>query len=115
MELNAYILDWTMTNYSLLKRQLADAGFALAKEQAAEHLRVVVPFERVCIFAEMIQAHLNAPFNYVDVQYPAEKRTVIIFQQAMFTIINQVENECVRQWAIEHGLPSAQADWATSF
>lgn len=115
MSFNAFVLDWTMDDYSLLKQKLAAAGFQSQKVEDAEHIRVVVPFGRVDEFAALCQAHLNAPFNYIDVQFPAYKQTVIIFAQTVFLIDNLAENERVRQWAIALGLPPEQADWPTSF
>jgi hypothetical protein len=115
MWFNAYILDWAMNDYAQLKQELADANFAFAKEGEKEHIRVAVPFGRVKEFGSLCQTHLNSPYNYVDIQYPNEKKTVIIFQQDIFMISSQEENEKVKRWAISLGLPPEQADWSTSF
>jgi hypothetical protein len=112
---NAYILDWTMNNYDHLKSELADFGFSFVNETGTEHIRAAVPFERFTAFARLCQQHLNTPFNYVDIQFPDEKTTVIVFQKAIFVITDAHENEKVKQWAIDLGLPPEQADWATSF
>jgi hypothetical protein len=63
----------------------------------------------------LCQQHLNAPFNYVDLQFPAEKQTVIVFRGKTFVITSLEENAQAVQWALAQGLPEAQADWATSF
>ena len=112
---NAYILDWTMDDYDGLRATLSEAGFVFERESPDEHIRVSVPFARVEAFAQLCQAHLNVPYNYVDIQYPDEEKTVIIFQQARFIIADIEENRRVQQWAIAQGLPPAQADWGVSF
>ena len=112
---NAYVLDWTMDDYGGLKAALSEAGFAFDREAPEEHIRVTVPFARVEAFARLCQPHLNAPFNYIDVQYPDEGKTVIIFREALFNIADAEENRRVQQWAIAQGLPPAQADWGVSF
>ena len=115
MDFNAYILDWTMNNYAQLKAKLTDSNLACAKEGESEHIRVAVPFERVEIFALLCQAHLNSPTSYVDVQYPKDRKTVVIFRQETFVISSQEENDRVKKWAIDLGLPPGQAEWATSY
>jgi len=115
MSFNAYILDWSMDNYAQLRQELAKANFTFEQEEKSEHIRVAVPFRSVNEFASLCQAHLNSPFNYVDIQYPNEKKTIIIFKQETFVISSREENERVKAWAIRMGLPAAQADWATSF
>lgn len=115
MKTNAYILDWTMNDYEELKEELSVAGFASEQEQDSEHVRVEVPFEKVDEFAKLVQAHLNAPQNYVDIQYPEEKTTVVIFKDKSVHITSDDQNEEVRKWAMSIGLPKAQADWPTAF
>jgi len=115
MSFNAYILDWSMDHYTQLRQELAKADFAFEQGEQSEHIRVAVPFERVNEFASLCQAHLNSLFNYVDIQYPDEKKTIIVFKQETFIISGREENESVKAWAIRMGLPAAQADWATSF
>lgn len=115
MEFNAFMLDWTMSDYAELKRELADAGIAFENEGASAHIRAAIPFERLEEVARLIQPHLNAPFNYVDIQFPALKQTVIVFQRRQFTITSRMENAAAKRWAMEQGLPPEQADWATSF
>ena len=115
MAFNAFILDWTMDDYDGLKAELSTAGFGFAQETGTGHIRVAVPFARAGVFAETCQKHLNAPFNYVDVQFPEEGTTVIIFQAAAHFITSQEENDRVKAWALAMGLPPEQADWATSY
>lgn len=115
MDYNAYLLDWTMNEYDMLKRELTEARIAFVREPNSEHIRAAIPFERLDAAARLIQRHLNAPFNYVDIQFSAQKQTVIIFQARRFTIATDDENERAKRWAIEQGLPVEQADWATSF
>ena len=86
MNLNAYILDWTMNEYNHLLAQLKEQNFSFQKEDNEEHIRVDVPFSRIDEFTKSIQGHLNAPFNYVDIQYPNERKTVVIFQNKKFII-----------------------------
>jgi hypothetical protein len=114
-EFNAFVADWTMDDYAGLKRDLAESGFHFAKQVDAEHLRVLVPLERVSEFAALCQPHLNAPYNYIDIQYPQEKKTVLIFRQQLFIVSSQAENERVKAWAIALGLSPQQAEWGTSF
>jgi hypothetical protein len=115
MDFNAYLLDWTMNDYTLLQQELTDAGFGFEREASSENIRVAVPVERLDDAARLIQRHLNAPYNYVDIQYPGSKLTVIIFLARRFTITSVDENEDAKRWAIAQGLPPEQADWATSF
>jgi hypothetical protein len=115
MKSSAYILDWTMNDYPLLLDQLKDHDFEFEKEKNKEHVNVIVPLSQIDEFSKIIQNHLNAPFNYVDIQYPAEKKTVLIFQNKKFIIENKEQNDQVIKWAIDHGLPEKQAQWGTSF
>ncbi len=115
MAFNAFILDWTMEHFDLLKKELADSGFMFAKTGPEEHIRVAVPYAQVEEFAALCRAHLNAPCNYVDIQYPAEKKTVLVFHEKTFVVANRAENESAREWALARGLPARQADWPTSF
>lgn len=109
MEQNAFILDWTMDNTPRLKQRLSDAHFLAVPE--GEHLRVTVPHARAAEFARIVRGHLNAPCNYVDVQFPDERQTLIIFAEQVFTICDPAENERVKAWAIARGLPPEQANW----
>ncbi len=115
MDANAYVLDWTMDNYDLLKQELSRAGFSYRPEGDTNDIRITIPFERVGEAAAILQSHLNAPYNYVDVQFPDERRTVIIFREKVFTIASQAENDTVVAWALARGLPREQADWGVSF
>jgi len=115
MKYNAYILDWTMNDYGGLKQEITEAGFDFVKEKGKNHIRVEVQFVRLQEFVQMMQGHLNAPYNYVDTQFPKEKKTVIVFSERMAVISNAKENEAVKQWAIAKGLPPQQADWRTSY
>lgn len=115
MVLNAFMLDWTMDDYDGLKRALTDAGIAFETVEDSPHIRAAIPFERLDETASLIRQHLNAPFNYVDIQYPALRRTVIVFRERVFMLTNLYESERAKQWAIAQGLPPEQADWATSF
>jgi hypothetical protein len=112
---NAYILDWTMDGFARLKQELAAASFPFVEEDGSGNIRVAVPFQRMQEFAALCQKRLNAPFNYVDIQYPGERQTVIVFRANTFIITSHDENERVRQWAIGLGLPPEQSDWRTSF
>lgn len=111
MKYNALILDWTMDNYRELKAKLLKYGFAYLPEPGSRHIRVAVTWKFIAEFAALCQEHLNRPCNYVDIQFPAESTTVVVFQTKTFFVRNHVENERVRQWALAHGLPAQQADW----
>jgi hypothetical protein len=115
MVTNAYILDWTMDNYAELKTCLARDGFDFVKDEAKEHIRVGVKYSRLEDFARLIQRHLNAKFNYVDVQFRHEKLTAVIFKDRLLRITNIEEDLKAKAWAISIGLPKEQADWETSF
>ncbi len=115
MDFNAYILDWTINEYDGLLATLQEDGFSLQREDHKPHVRVAVPFSRVKEFAELIQSHLNAPFNYVDIQYLDLKKVVILFQGKTFIIESKEQNEEVKKWAINLGLPPKQADWTWRF
>ena len=115
MKPNAYILDWTMNEYGRLLAQLKELGFDFQKEEDKEHVRVDVPFFRWEEFANLVQQHLNAPYNYVDISYPKENKLMIIFGAKKFVISNNEENEAAKKWAINQGLPPAQADWSHWF
>ncbi|MDP4008306.1 MAG: hypothetical protein Q8P68_03895 [Candidatus Peregrinibacteria bacterium] len=115
MKPNAYILDWTMNEYSRLLAQLKEQGFDFQKEEGEEHVRVDVPFFRWEEFANLVQPQLNAPYNYVDIKYPEENKLIIIFGAKRFVITNKEENEAAKKWAIDSGLPTAQADWSNWF
>jgi hypothetical protein len=112
---NAYILDWTMNDYSLLKQKLTDAGFVYRKDEPDEDIRVIVPYEQLSSFGSIVQKFLNAPQNYIDIQYPDIRKTVLIFRDRLFTITNDKENKEARSWAISIGLPKEQGDWGTSY
>lgn len=115
MSLNAYILDWTMNEYEQLLARLEEHNFLYQKEPDNNHVRVDVPFYKINDFADIVQTHLNAPFNYVDIQYSHEMKTVVIFQNKHFLIENDQQNEKVKNWAINIGLPVEQADWDKSY
>jgi hypothetical protein len=112
---NAYILDWTITDFAALKHQLAARGFDYHGEAGTPHIRVSVPFERVTEFGALVGPFLEIAYNYVDIQFPEQRQTVIVFGARTVTITNPAENEQVRRWAIDAGLPPEQADWPTSF
>ena len=111
MKYNAFILDWTMDNYRQLKTKLLKYGFAFVPEAGCRHIRVAVPWNYVAEFSALCQEHLNQPCNYVDIQFPVEKTTVVVFQAKTFFVKSMRENEQVRQWALAQGLPVQQADW----
>ena len=115
MKTNAYILEWTMNDYSRLLVQLKEADFAFKKEPDSEHVRVDVPFSRVDEFADIVEPHINAPYNYVDIKYPEENKLYAIFGAKRFVITNLEENEAAKKWAIDLGLPREQADWSHWF
>jgi hypothetical protein len=111
----AYILEWTMHEYDGLKQELVDAGFEFQQEGQTGNIHVDVPFEQIEMFGELCRRHLNATINYVDIQYPERRTTVIVFRQVTHFITNREQNKQVREWAIALGLPPEQADWGTSF
>lgn len=115
MKPNAFILDWTRNEYGRLLAQLKEQGFAFQKKEGRVHVRVDVPFFRWEEFANLIQPHLNAPYNYVDIKYPEKNKLIIIFGVKRFVITNKEENETAKKWAIDLGLPPAQADWSHWF
>lgn len=114
-EFNAFIVAWTMNEYAALCAALRAAGFRVEQADGTDHIRLVVPFEQITAFAALCQRHLNAPVNYVDVQYPDRRTTVIIFRERVVHVTEQAQNDALRAWAIARGLPPEQADWATSF
>jgi hypothetical protein len=115
MNTNAYILDWTMNDYAELKTYLSRDGFEFVKDETKEHIRVRVEYDRLDDFARFIQRHLNAKFNYVDVQFAKERATAVIFQDRLLRITSIEEDERAKVWAVSIGLPKEQADWTTSF
>ena len=115
MKYNAYILDWTMNNYTVFKQKLQDAHFNFIAKKNNPHLRVEVSFARVQDFFSIVRMHLNTSYNYIDIQFPSEKITVLIFSERVIFISNEPENEAARKWAISKGLPIKQADWSTSY
>lgn len=104
-----------MNEYDHLLAQLKEHGFVFQKEEGKEHVRADVPFFRWEEFANIVQPHLNAPYNYVDIKYPEENKLIIIFGAKRFLITNKKENEATKKWAIKLGLPMAQADWSHWF
>lgn len=112
---NAYILERTMNNYAELKQALEQTGFAYQKEQVDEDIMVTVPADRVDDFAAIVQKHINAPYNYVDVKFPIDETTVIVFPDRIYRINNPVIDEEAKSWAISIGLPKEQADWSTFY
>jgi hypothetical protein len=114
MDFNAYIVGWTMNDYDGLKQALVDHGFAFELADG-DNIRIKVPYEGVEDFGTLCRSHFNAPPNYVDVQFPALKRTVLIFASETFVVSDDDINKRVKQWAIALGLPTEQADWATSY
>ena len=110
---NAYILSWTMNEYSALLDELAAKNFDLQKDK--NDVRAAVTFSRYEEFAKIVQKHLNALFNYVDISFPAEKKLIIVFGAKIFVISNKEELEKAKQWAIKLGLPPAQADLKPDF
>jgi len=115
MKTNAYILDWTMNDFAGLKTSPARDGFEFVKDHDKEHIRAEVALARLNDFAALLQRHLNAAFNYVDVQYSQEKITAVIFRDRMLRITNIEEDQEAKAWAVSIGLPKEQADWLTSF
>lgn len=112
---NAYVLGWAMNDYEKLLINLKEAEFYFEKEANSEHARVAVPFSRKEEFADIVQPHINAPFNYVDVKYLEENLIYAIFGAKRITITNLEENEAAKKWAIDLGLPPKQADWSHWF
>ncbi len=112
---NAFIVAWTMHDYAALKAKLTAAGFRFEPVDATAHIRLAVPFEQIDAFAALCQTHLNAPVNYVDVQFSDRRTTVVIFRDAVHHITDQARNDAIKAWAIDLGLPPEQADWSTSF
>lgn len=111
---NAYILSRTMDEYPRLLASLKDNGFLFVPDTKG-NIRIDVPFSLLEDFAFLVQPHLNAPYNYVDIQYREEKKTVLIFKDKRFTIENSEQNRVAREWAIDQWLPPEQADWPISF
>ena len=104
-----------MDDYERLKQELSGAGFNFKPESGKDHMRITIPFARIQEAATILQPHLNTRCNYVDVQFPDEKRTVIIFRDKVFTVTTNAENDKVVAWAVARGLVAQQADWPTSF
>lgn len=115
MKTNVYVLEWTMNDYSGLLIQLKESDFVFEKEGDSEDIRVDVLFSRREEFANIVQPHLNAPYNYVDIKYPEENQIYMIFGAKRITITNLAENEATKKWAIDLGLPREQADWSHWF
>lgn len=113
MQFNAYVLNWTMDDYPALKAVLAASG--IAAQPDGEDIRLAVPFDRLQEIGGLLQAHLTVPYNYVDIQFPELKTTIIVFQKRIFIIRSASENAEAQQWAIAQGLPPEQADWGTSY
>ena len=111
---NAYILSWTMNEYPRLLASLKDNGFLFVPDTKG-NIRIGVPFSLVEDFASLVQQHLNVPYNYVDIQFRDEKKTVLIFKSKQFIIENSEQNSLAQKWAIGQGLPPEQADWPVSF
>ncbi|MEK7496959.1 MAG: hypothetical protein AAB657_03605 [Patescibacteria group bacterium] len=112
---NAYILSSTMNEYELLLAELKQASFDFTKEADREDVRAYVPFARKEEFANIIQPHLSAPFNYVDVKHPEENQIYAIFGTKRIIITSKAENDAAKKWAIDLGLPPAQAEWSHWF
>lgn len=110
MKTNATVLDWTMDNFPQFKVKLLKYGLAFMPQEGTRHIRVAVPWWYVAEFARICQEHLNRPYNYVDVQFPAQNTTVV-FRDKTFFVRSARENERVRRWALAQGLPVQQADW----
>ena len=112
---NAYILDWAMDGYGQLKMDLNEGQFQYEEESGTNHIRVSVSLDKLKNFVSIVQKHLSAPCNYVDIQFPDEGITVIIFSQKIFKITNSEQNNQAKQWAIGQGLPVEQANWGISY
>lgn len=110
MKTNAYILKWTMNDYEGLLARLETGGYEFLLGEDKDDVRVYVPFSRFEEFTKMVQEHLNKPFNYVDISYPEEKKFILAFGAKTFIITTQKELEEAKKWAIDLGLPPAQAD-----
>ena len=108
---NAYILERTINNYAELKQALEQAGFAYQKEETDEDVTVMISTDRVDEFAAIVQPYLNAPYNYVDVKFPDDKTTVIIFPGRIYRINNPTIDAEAKIWAISIGLPKKEAEW----
>ncbi|MCB9808821.1 hypothetical protein H6776_00280 [Candidatus Nomurabacteria bacterium] len=111
----AYILDWTVNDYSSLLEILTEQAIDFDIEQGTRNLIVNIPFTQLDLFSRIIQQQLNSPVNYVDIQYPEMKLTVIIFKSEVFKIKTEEQNKEIKKWAINNGLPVQQADWGVSF
>lgn len=114
MESNAYILARTMNDYARLLVDLQKADFHFLRVLKGD-VRVAVPFLRFEEFSNLVQPHLNAPYNYVDIKYPEENKLMIIFGAKRFVITNLEENEAAKKWAIDMGLSAKEADWTHWF
>ena len=106
-----------MSDYEEFKKELFDSEFFYMKDEKTQkdHIGVNVDHKRINLFSEICQKYLNNEFNYVDVQFPVQGETVIIFREKVFFVKNNAENEIVKSWAIHKGLPAEQADWGKSF
>lgn len=112
---NAYILERTMNEYEELKDGLLQAGFEIEKEKDDEDIMVTVEHNRIKDFAHVVQKHLNEPFNYIDIKFPEQKLSVIVFKDRVYRIDNAKQNVEAKQWAVSIGLPENEADWPIFF
>ncbi len=110
---NAYILERTIKNFEELEKKLKEAGFNFIKKN--DNIKVNVSFDQIENFYNLAKNYLNSPYNYIDIQFPKEKKTVLVFSGRLIYMANKEENETVREWAISKGLPKKEADWATSY
>lgn len=110
---NAYVLERTINNYGELKQKLKEADFDFIKDR--NNVRVKVYFDKVEKFYNLVRTYLNTSYNYIDLQFPKEKKTLLVFSDRLFYIANAKENEEAKKWAFSIGLPKEEADWPTSY
>ena len=89
-----------MNEYELLLAELKQASLILPKKRIGEDVRAYVPFARKEEFANIIQPHLSAPFNYVDVKHPEENQIYAIFGTKRIIITSKAENDAAKKWAM---------------
>lgn len=104
-----------MNDFDELKSELMQVDFEFEKAKNSDDIMVNVPLNRIFDFASIIQKYLNKPFNYVDVKFPDQKTTVIIFRERIFEIDNPEVDKNAKEWAISIGLPEKEADWPTFY
>ncbi len=115
MNTNAYILERTMNDCQCLLSALEQQKYVVSPEPGSLDVRVAVDRSRVKDFSFLAQRHLNEPYNYIDVQFPERKETILIFKERLFVIQDAEGDARARDWAIAQGLPVAESGWSRSW